>query len=153
MYFRLVQAERLTIIPIDFPARAVKKYRGLYLKENLVYCSVRIRNMCYVSKVHWVNMIKARLCDAQYTQQSRAITQFVCCSCDFPKHLPWLNYQLWLPLHFTLCPNTLAVFTSGVIILPFIAAKKATSTSFCRNKVSLQCLKLRVQSNAFFTHL
>lgn len=67
----------------------------------------------------------------------------LCCSSNFPKHLSWLNYQLWLLSLFTLYLKRLAVFTSRVKILPFIADKKATSTDFGRNKRPCQCLKLR----------
>lgn len=105
--------------------------------------------------IHWVNKSKASLTDSQYTWQSRRlwqITHSVCCSCNFLKHLPWLKYQLWFLSLFTLYPNRLAVFTSRVIILPFIAAKKATSTGFCRNKRPCQCLKLRAQCSFYFPY-
>lgn len=53
-------------------------------------------------------------------------------------------------LHFTLYPNRLAVFTSKVIILPFIAAKKATCSGFCRNKHPCQYLKPKPSLNFYF---
>lgn len=98
---------------------------------------------CQSICIHWVIMSKASLTDAKYTQQCRRISHSLCCSCNFPKHLSWLNYQLWLLSLFTLYPNRFAVFTSKAIILPFIADKKATSMGCGRNKHPCQSLKLR----------
>ena len=98
-------------------------------------------------------MRKTSLTDVQCTQQSRCpcqITHSVCSSCNFPKHLLWLNYQLWFLSLFTLYPNRLAVFTSSVIILPFIAAKMATSTGYCKDKHSCQFLKPSVFNFPYF---
>lgn len=84
---------------------------------DLAYCSMRITVSLWVKQTS--------LMHSTPNKADGPVRSPVPCAAAviFPKHLPWLNYQLWFLSLFTLRPNRLAVFTSGAIILPFIAAK------------------------------
>lgn len=122
----------------------------------IVYEKVEWRLEPRAEPIHWLSgwlrkkKKKFHWCTVYQSRCLWQITHSVCNSCNFPKHLPWLNYQLWFLSLFALYPNRLAVFTSKAIILPFIASKKATSTGFCRNKRPCQCLKPCTKCNLYF---
>lgn len=90
--------------------------------------------------VQWAFTVKVSLNETQWSYQpssSRSQNGWeekASCSCNLPKHLPWLNYQLRFLSLFTLYSNRPAVFTSMAIILPFTAAKRTTSIGSYKSK-------------------
>lgn len=148
--FPLWWTERQTVRPV-LPSIKLNIQRCC----DLVYCSMRITTTCYNNTLctagHY-EWSKPRWCTSTPNKADGPDRSPVPCAAAviFPKHLPWLNYQLWFLSLFTLRPNRLAVFTSGAIILPFIAAKATFHWLLQERTPMPMCLKVRTSVWFFF---